>query len=326
MIGAVTSKNIIKKAFSVILCVVLVLSFAACSKATVGDSGSAELADIPSGYHKVITCGSVPTEEIEYTHNDHTKKAVVYLPPYYDKTKQYNILYILPGYGGSYETIFGAAGEESEFKNILDNMIISGDIEPLIAVTPGFYPEADQRLNADNFDYLVNDFRDEVSDVLITTVESRYSTYASSTDKEDLIKSREHRAFAGCSMGGAVCWDMLATKTEYFYYYAPTAAGSFEDYYEYGGVADELQHHLDDLGYTKNDFYVFGTDGTDDVTYDKMQELIERFQNEHSDLFTFTYSGKSKGNITYKVKDGGEHNYDYMFLYLYNALSSFFPA
>lgn len=336
-----------KKILAFILSVIMMLSFASCtnnepaeqqtwesnaSSADVSSSDSkdifsAELEHIPDEYKEEISSGSIPTQEIEFTHKLHTKKAVVYLPPNYDENKQYNILYILPGASGEHTVIFENAGEESVFKNIIDHMIINGDIEPMIAVTPDIYPDDIERLNSENFDYVINDFKEEVEDVLLPTVESMFSTYAKSTSKEDLIASREHRAFAGCSMGGAICWDMLARNTEYFYYYAPTAAGSFETYYEqYNSVAGKLQENLEKLNYTNDDFFIFATDGTEDVTYDMMQSLIKKFKSDYNDLMIFTDNDKSKGNITYKVEKDATHNYNYMFLYLYNALKAFFPA
>lgn len=333
-----SGSGLMKKAISVFLAVVMVFSFAACSDPNQKEINksvtenvtdkkvdfSAELTDIPEGYKEKVKSGSLPTEEIEYDHDGHTKKAVVYLPPNYDAKKLYNVLYIIPGYNGNHTVIFGNAGEDTMFKNVLDNMISNGDIEPMIAVTPDFYTDSKERLNQNNFDYLVNDFKEEVTGVLIPTVESKYSTYAKSTSKDDLIASREHRAFAGCSMGGAICWELLATETEYFYYYAPTAAGSFEGFNKnYGKVSDKLRNNLKKLNYTKNDYFVFGTDGTKDVTYDNMQALIKGFKSD-DDLFTFTDDNKSEGNITYKIQKGGEHKYKYMYKYLYNALLAFF--
>ncbi len=333
---------IMKKLISVLL-IISTLMLVSCGKSATGvtaDSNQTEssntiednsknifsstLEEVPEEYKNKISQGGVETQEIEFKHNNHTKKAVVYLPPNYDENNQYNILYILPGASGQHNVIFEDAGEESTFKNILDHMIINGDIQPMIAVTPDIYPDDIERLNADNFDYVISDFRDELTDVLIPTIESKYSSYAKSTSEDDLIASREHRAFAGCSMGGAICWDILATKTQYFYYYAPTAAGSFENYYEYGGVAGKLQSTLKELNYTKDDFFIYGTDGTKDVTYDKMNSLIKRFKSDYTDLFVFTDNDKSQGNITYKVLNNAEHNYNYMFMYLYNALQAFF--
>lgn len=77
-----------KKAISVLLAVVMVFSFAACSDTKQKESNksvtenvtdkkvdfSAELTDIPEGYKEKVKSGSLPTEEIEYNHDGHTKK------------------------------------------------------------------------------------------------------------------------------------------------------------------------------------------------------------------------------------------------------------
>lgn len=331
-----------KKILSVILCLVIGLTFISCSKSTeptteTTDTTQAEAANesttfdstiqpLPSGYTDKVSGVTSRTEGFEYTHNGHTKKAVVYLPPDYDENTEYDILYIMPGASGTHASTFGESGDESDFKNLLDNMITNRDIKPLIAVTADYYDSDNYDMDDERLDYLQKDFREEIETIIMPTVEGKYSTYAKGTNKEDLIASREHRAFAGTSMGGATCWNMLAFDTEYFYYYAPTAAGGYEDYYETApSVGETLRQHLSKIDESSRDFFVFGTDGTKDVTYDKMEALIARLKSDYTDIFTFTDSDKSKGNITYKVMEGGEHNMATMYIYLYNALKAFFP-
>lgn len=284
---------------------------------------SESIESIPDGYFEPIESGAIATETISYTHEDHTKNAIVYLPPNYSESNKYDVLYILPGSSGDYTTYFSENGTNRDFQLLLDNMTVNGKIKPCIVAALSFYPK---ERNMDNItlDEMLNDFRSEMTECIMPLIETKYSTYTEGTSKEDLIKSREHRAFAGCSMGGAIVWDMLATSIEYFKYYAPTAAGSFEDYYpEYQGIGDRIRNELKEKGYTTNDFFVFGTDGTNDVTYEKMEMLISRLKSEYSDIFVFTENNMSKGNITYKVLENAEHNMDYMHIYLYNALQTF---
>lgn len=334
-----------KKSLCLILCLIMATTFISCAKSSEEQTSaptsevqsestqdaatvfSSELLPLPEEYKTKISSGSVKSEGFVYTHNGHTKKAVVYLPPNYDESKQYDILYIMPGASGTHTSTMGEAGEDSDFKNILDNMIVNGDIKPIIAVTADYYDKDNYDMDDERLSYLQADFREETEQIIMPTVESKYSTYAKSTDKKGLTDSREHRAFAGTSMGGATCWNMLAYDTEYFYYYAPTAAGSYEDYYKTApAVADTLKEHLSQIDEDERDFFVFGTDGTKDVTYEKMELLINRFKSDYTDIFTFTDNDKAKGNITYKVMDGGEHNTPTMHIYLYNALKAFFPA
>lgn len=285
---------------------------------------SPTLTPISDEYYKAVE-GSTPSEKITYTHGDHTKEAIVYLPPDYSESEKYNVLYIIGGVSADETAFFGEAGSEATLKNILDNMIKNGDIEPMIAVNPAFYPSDDIRLGDMSLTAMLEDFEEELRDIIIPTVESKYSTYAEEVTPQGIEASRAHRAFSGFSMGGAVAWYTLTQSLDYFYYFAPMAAGSFEDYdndYEYA-VGSALREELDRLGYKNNEFFISCAEGTEDVTYEKMELLMERFREEYPDLFIFTDSDKSQGNITYKIKDGAKHEYANAYEYLYNSLGAF---
>ena len=123
------------------------------------------------------------------------RKALVYLPYGYDEKEQYNILYLMHGTGDNWRSWLE---ENPENKRMLDIMIASGEISPLIVVTPTFYVEDDCK---DDLDQLTYSFKQELREDLIPAVEGAFSTYAEGTQPEDLIASRDHRAFAGLSRG-----------------------------------------------------------------------------------------------------------------------------
>lgn len=329
-----------KKAICILSAICIILTLCSCSKITnteqevratdtskqkqiLNSSFSSNIESIPEEYFEPIKSGAIATEMISYTHRDHNKNLIVYLPPNYNENEKYDVMYIVPGNTGDYTTYFSENGTDRKFQILLDNMITNSKIKPCIIAALSFYPK---ELNMDNItlDEMLEDFRSEMTDCIMPLVETKYSTYTEGSSKENLIKSRDHRAFAGCSMGGAFTWDMLATSIEYFKYYAPTAAGSFEDYYDgYNGIGHKVQTELQEKGYTTADFFIFCSNGTKDVTYQKMDTLMNRFKNDYSDVFIFTDNDISAGNITYKVLENGEHNFDYMHIYLYNALQSF---
>ncbi len=131
------------------------------------------------------------------------KTLYVYLPYGYDPEKSYDILYLIHGRGGEPRTwliLNGAA------RNMIDNMIKNDDCEPFIIVTPSYYymdkaidMEALQDGNA-----FSQYFYQELQNVVIPLVESRYKTYAQKdVSTESLIASREHRAIAGFSRGSS---------------------------------------------------------------------------------------------------------------------------
>ena len=170
-------------------------------------------------------------EHIEYATKDYagggsdiTKEAYVYLPYGYDANDaetRYNILYLMHGWTGH-------AGEYFEYgrvKNILDNMIERGDIEPMIVVSPTFYNEA----SGTDFESSVSELRAfhyDFENALMQAVEGTYHTYAESTTDEDLKASRDHRAFGGFSLGSVTTWMQFCYDYDYIKYF-PTCQAFF---------------------------------------------------------------------------------------------------
>ena len=167
-----------------------------------------ESLNIPARY-TLLNVGSMgKVEEIQYKTYDYygngaelTKKAFVYLPPNYDENKQYNVLYLMHGIGGS-EREWGMTGSTSKVKLMMDNLIAYGDIEPFIVVTPNGRSSADfANSNADHNAFYV--FGKELRNDLIPYIEKNYATYAEYDENGyDLTVARDHRAMAGLSMGG----------------------------------------------------------------------------------------------------------------------------
>ena len=72
--------------------------------------------------------------------------------------------------------------------------------EDMIVVTPTI------TFNRKNSENSIQDFTDEILNDLIPAAKSKYKTYALDVKKEELIKSREYRIFAGYSLGGLQVW------------------------------------------------------------------------------------------------------------------------
>ncbi len=163
---------------------------------------------IPEEYLKKCTDSLGTIEQISYPTFDYfgdssvaiTKSAYVYLPYNYDKSKQYNVLYLMHGIGGT-EKEWGMFNEESRVKIMMDNLIYNGELEPFIVVTPNGRSAAKFDASGDyNSFYL---FGKELRNDLIPYIESNYSTYAKyDANGYDLTATRDHRAMAGLSMGG----------------------------------------------------------------------------------------------------------------------------
>ncbi|MCR5521065.1 MAG: MarR family transcriptional regulator [Lachnospiraceae bacterium] len=137
--------------------------------------------------------------------SDLEKEAFIYLPIGYDKTKKYNVMFLLHGIGGS---IFewGINGEESsKVTTMMDNLTNKGEIDPFIIVTPN--GRSGKEFNKTTFDVmgLFYEFGKELRNDLIPYIDANYSTYGTKADgitPEDPEEARKHRACAGLSMGG----------------------------------------------------------------------------------------------------------------------------
>lgn len=149
----------------------------------------------PPGFDEVrkgITRGRLDTVSYRSKTVGTTRRALVYTPPGYKKSKKYPVLYLLHGIGG----------DEKEWLKggnvpvILDNLHADKKLEPMIVVMPNGRAMKDDRATGNMFDSLkvqaFTTFGKDLINDLIPFIEKKYSTY----------KDREHRAIAGLSMGG----------------------------------------------------------------------------------------------------------------------------
>jgi len=236
-----------------------------------------------------------------YTGINGTKKLNVYLPYGYDSNKKYNIFYLMHGGGENENTIFSS---DVKLQNILDHMIMNGELEPLIVVTPTF--------NGGNC--TAQNFYQELRQNVIPFVEGKYSTYAQSTSEADLIASRMHRAYGGFSMGSLSTWCVGNHSLDMVGYLMPLSGDNWE------GVSS-LTKEIDRLGLKKDEYFIMCATGTNDVAYGNMNPQIEAMKNDSH--FTYT-SDFSKGNFYYMVAQGTEHWWGHVRNYIYDCLPYFF--
>lgn len=166
-----------------------------------------EFADkIPAAYQQTVKNGGT-VHAIEYPSKDYTgdgaeitKKALVYLPPEYSEDQAYDLLILCHGIGGN-EKEWGFNKFPSTAKSMIDNLILNGEIRPLIIVMPNGRSTAKftntSMNNAESFYH----FGQEIRNDLLPYIDAHYATYGSRIP-DDLSASRDHRAMAGLSMGG----------------------------------------------------------------------------------------------------------------------------
>lgn len=147
----------------------------------------------PEGFDQArdgIAHGKIETVEYNSTTVGNPRKTLVYLPPGYAAGTQYPVLYLLHGIGGDEEEWHRSGHPEV----ILDNLIASQKIAPMIVVLPNGRAQPNDRaegnIMASAPAFAV--FEQDLLKDLIPFIESKY-----------FVKTnRESRALAGLSMGG----------------------------------------------------------------------------------------------------------------------------
>jgi enterochelin esterase-like enzyme len=130
---------------------------------------------------------------------------VVYTPPNYDpaRARPYPTLYLSHG-GGENEMGWSTQGV---LGNIMDNLINSGEIQPVVVVMPNAMGYPDSTLNeAYDKDLIAN---------MIPFVEQHYHVSKAAMD----------RAFSGLSMGGMLTNTFIIRYPETFQYFGMMSAG-----------------------------------------------------------------------------------------------------
>ncbi|SHM72874.1 alpha/beta hydrolase-fold protein [Mucilaginibacter sp. OK098] len=139
-----------------------------------------------------IPHGKIDTITYESKTVGNTRRALIYTPPGYSKSKKYPVLYLLHGIGGDEKEWYNGGSPQV----ILDNLYAQDKIVPMIVVLPNGRAIKDDRATGNVMaPEKVQGFaafeKDLLND-LIPFIARKYHVY---TDKD-------HRAIAGLSMGG----------------------------------------------------------------------------------------------------------------------------
>ena len=238
-----------------------------------------------------------------YTGINGNKTMYVYVPYGYDKSKKYNVFYLMHGGGENENTCFN--DDSINIDIMLDNMIAKGELEPMIVVTPTFNNSPDGS----------GDVWKEMRQTIIPYVEEKYSSWAKSTSLDDLKASRFHRAYGGFSMGAGSTWRMFCNNLDICAYYMPLSGHSWDG-------AKGIQDAIDRGGYQKDDYYIFAATGTEDLAYGNMVPLMNELKGD-TKRFTYT-SDFSKGNLYFMEAKGKVHWWPQVRHYIYVGLPYFF--
>ena len=260
-----------------------------------------QVKDAPGDYLNPCSQAGKITKET-YNGIRGTKSLNVYTPYNYDPSKKYNIFYLMHGGGENENTIFS---NDVKLQHILDHMIMNGELEPLIVVTPTFNGTGSEASN----------FWDELKKSVVPFVEGKYSTYAESTSLADLQASRMHRAYGGFSMGGLSTWCVADHDMDIVGYFMPLSGNNWE------GMG-KLTAEIDSLGLSQREYFIMACTGDGDIAYNNMKPEMEDLKTK-TKYFTYT-SDFSQGNLYWLVAPGRTHWWGYVRHYIYDALPYFF--
>ena len=158
-----------------------------------------ELKDVPHG---------TVSENIYYSNiTKNWRRNFVYTPPGYfeDQEKSYPVLYLQHG---SYEDETGWSSQ-GHTNLILDNLIASGDAEPMIIVMDNGYAYKPEDLENAGENRPRSSFEEVLIEEVIPQIDDKFRT----------IPNRENRAIAGLSMGASQTMSIIMNNLDHFAYY-----------------------------------------------------------------------------------------------------------
>lgn len=227
------------------------------------------------------------------------KYAEVYLPYGYEKGKQYKIAYLMHGAGGNAERFFGSPDEPRRLNAIVDNMIASGEMEPMIFVTLTYYPDNEEHEHMPDWDATYTKaFGQELRNDVIPQVEENY----------DLHATREDRLFGGFSMGSVTTYYRMCDCMDLFAYYLGMSGSLLwgADHPDKSDISRYLIDQIKAQGYTDKDFFLYSSSGTEDFA-DKVVKAQVEAEKEHPEFFHFGEDGQP-ANVVYQSVEGADHD------------------
>jgi len=250
----------------------------------------------------------------EESKTTYQKNMCVYLPHNYDPARQYDVLVLLHGMGGTEEywllgrqEYYGPGTDKVRTKELLDNMIAQGLCKEMIVVTPCFYQVPAERKI---YDRMIDQarFAGELQNIILPMIAETYSTYAADGSREALSAAREHFAFAGLSMGSIYGYNaVLPECIDLFAWY-----GLFS-----GSECDSIPHVASVLNAPENLQYpisfFYNAAGTRDV-------MALPHEQQYRELMLLCPTITEGENAAFTYIQGAFHEYRAWCTGLYNFL------
>ena len=216
-----------------------------------------------------------------------------------------HILYLIHGGGGDPHAFF-----TPEFLNIIDHMICDGILKPLYIVSPTYYDPDETDKSPASSGIAVAKFCKELREQIIPLVEGSVGR----------VFTRSDRAISGFSMGGVATWYALLQALDLFYWFLPLSGDCWAFGEKGGGEYPEKTAELLAEAIVRQgspDYRVYAITGDRDIAFPNLDPQIRAMQ-KNTAVF-----GKT---LRYDVLEGGVHDYETIFRYLYNALPEIYAG
>ena len=310
-----------KRIGTVVLAVMMIAAMGATSFTMADEEGPKFITRIPLKDKYTKECdekGQLDT--ITYTTPayglDETKEVEkvlqVYTPFGYDPAQKYNVMYIMHG-GGESEYYWlndmpvyeGTKSMGKTTKNVIDNMVQQGLMEPTIFVASTCITNLDGESSGYNDGYAL-----EFRNVIVPLIETTYSTFTEGdVSPENLVATRGHRGFAGFSMGAGCTMAILMNDFDLVGYYGLYSGGSAE--------MEEFKAAMDSFGDLEC-LYLYNGNGTADTALEGHDKFAHALLEEMPEKFV---EGENWCWVCFK---GGSHAYNCWIVDLYNSMLVFF--
>ena len=227
------------------------------------------------------------------------KYALLYRP----RGEADRILYLIHGGGGDQHAFFCPP-----FLNMIDHMIQDKALAPLFIVSPCFYDPKETDKMPPSSGRAVEKFSRELRDEIIPLAEK-----AAGLDID-----RTRRAVSGFSMGGVATWYCFIQALDLFYWFLPLSGDCWACGETGGGSHPRETAMILASAPARqgiSDFRIRAATGTRDIAFPNLDAQIKAMA-DYPDVF--------KDRMTYEAMEGGVHDYDTIFRYLYNLLPEIF--
>ena len=251
---------------------------------------------VPSGAEKSSQC-KVEKKNYMCKYTGKQKTCNVILPPNYDSSKQYPVMFVLHGIMGSENDMVSGMGVQE----LMTGLMTSGQAEEFIVVTPNMFtsktmsgPSGINQQTCAEYDNFIYD----VTESLLPFIKENYS----------VKEGRENTAITGFSMGGREAIYCGIMRPDVFGYVggacpAPGITPGQDSFMTHPGCMQESEFKFRDVGPEPEVFMITG--GTNDGT-------VGTFPKQYSDILT-----RNGVNHVYQSIPGGGHGADSVKPHLY---------